>query len=142
MPDDGLEVLDFIELNGKDMAEDRQKTQNLTHSLGKSLSKPVAAGGDYISVITGVNDNETTDMRRSTGVKMSCAADGGSDKTQGGVGITYETVVLEYSPKAKKMVKTIKEASDQMAARGLELIAMNTTASAKGILVFRKREMR
>ena len=37
---------DFLDLNGKDIAEDRQRTEELTFGLGQRLGKPVVAGSD------------------------------------------------------------------------------------------------
>lgn len=41
-----LKRFDFLDMNGKDIALDRQKTQTLTCDLGKKLRKPVVAGSD------------------------------------------------------------------------------------------------
>ena len=41
-----LEKIDFLDLNGKDIAEDRQRTEELTYQFGKRLHKPVVAGSD------------------------------------------------------------------------------------------------
>lgn len=46
LPKELLERFDFLDLNGRDIAMDRQKTENLTYGLGKKLHKPVVAGSD------------------------------------------------------------------------------------------------
>lgn len=49
IPELPLEVLqrfDFLDMNGKDVAFDQQKTQTLTCALGEKLQKPVVAGSD------------------------------------------------------------------------------------------------
>ena len=46
LPPTVLKRFDFLDMNGKDIALDRQKTQTLTCDLGKKLRKPVVAGSD------------------------------------------------------------------------------------------------
>ena len=41
-----LTRLDFIDMNGKDIAEDRTRTELLTRGFGKALGVPVVAGSD------------------------------------------------------------------------------------------------
>ncbi len=50
----------------------------------------------------------------------------------------YQTVVIEYSPKADTMAERIEEKANEMAEQGFELVTMSVTGSAKAILVFRK----
>ena len=38
--------LSFLDLNGKDVAADRQRAEELTGALGRRLQKPVVAGSD------------------------------------------------------------------------------------------------
>ncbi len=41
-----LGQFDFLDLNGKDVAENRERAQELTYALGQKLQKPVIAGSD------------------------------------------------------------------------------------------------
>ena len=41
-----LARLDFLDLNGKDVAEDRARTEELTYALARRLGLPVVAGSD------------------------------------------------------------------------------------------------
>lgn len=46
LPFEELRRFDFLDLNGKDVALDRQRTENLTYALGKQLHLPVVSGSD------------------------------------------------------------------------------------------------
>ena len=46
LPQDQLRRLRFLDLNGKDLALDRDRTERLTHDLGKELEIPVVSGSD------------------------------------------------------------------------------------------------
>ena len=46
LPARQLERLHFLDMNGKDIAEDRLRTEQLTHALGQQLHKPVVSGSD------------------------------------------------------------------------------------------------
>ena len=46
LPLEQLKRLDFLDLNGKDMALDRERTQRLTYDLGQTLDIPVVSGSD------------------------------------------------------------------------------------------------
>lgn len=46
LPAELLEHFDFLDLNGKDIAADRLRTQTLTYTLADKLQKPVVAGSD------------------------------------------------------------------------------------------------
>ncbi len=46
LPGAQLQRLDFLDLNGKDVAENQDRAQTLTHALGKQLGKPVVSGSD------------------------------------------------------------------------------------------------
>jgi len=46
LPEELLYQLDFIDLNGKDIATDRFRTETLTYQFGDKLGKPVLAGSD------------------------------------------------------------------------------------------------
>ena len=46
LPSELLQRFDFLDLNGKDVAADRQRTEMLTRSLAQKLQKPVVAGSD------------------------------------------------------------------------------------------------
>lgn len=46
LPEKSLEHLDFIDLNGKDIAEDRERTEKLTYEFARRTGKPVVAGSD------------------------------------------------------------------------------------------------
>ena len=66
LPREQLERLDFLDLNGKDMAEDRGRAQRLTRSLGERLHKPVVSGSDtpqavqYGCIWAGFAENSVT----------------------------------------------------------------------------------
>ena len=46
LPAEDLMHLDFLDLNGKDLALDRDRTERLTYALGKELEIPVVSGSD------------------------------------------------------------------------------------------------
>lgn len=46
LPAEQLIRLDFLDMNGKDLAEDRERTRRLTLGLGKALGLPVVSGSD------------------------------------------------------------------------------------------------
>lgn len=46
LPEEQLARFDFFDLNGKDVAEHRMRTERLTYHLGESLHKPVVGGSD------------------------------------------------------------------------------------------------
>ncbi len=46
LPEEQLARLDFLDLNGKDLATDRQQAERLTKALGERLGKPVVSGSD------------------------------------------------------------------------------------------------
>ena len=46
LPEEQLRRLDFFDLNGKDIAENREQTEKLTYALGRRLEKPVIGGSD------------------------------------------------------------------------------------------------
>lgn len=51
--------------------------------------------------------------------------------------MTYKTLVIDYTPKAKKMAAAVEKAANKMAQSGFELVTFSVTNSAKAILVFR-----
>ena len=46
LPEELLRRFDFLDLNGKDLALDRERTERLTCALGKKLGIPVVSGSD------------------------------------------------------------------------------------------------
>ncbi len=46
LPPEQLARLDFLDLNGKDIAQDRARTEARTYTLGQQLQRPVVAGSD------------------------------------------------------------------------------------------------
>ena len=46
LPAESIRALDFFDMNGKDMALDRERTEKLTKSLGEKYRIPVVAGSD------------------------------------------------------------------------------------------------
>ena len=46
LPERELARLHFLDLNGKDVAEDRERAERLTFALGERLGKPVVSGSD------------------------------------------------------------------------------------------------
>ncbi len=46
LPEEELRRLNFLDLNGKDLALDRARTEKLTYELGKRLGIPVVSGSD------------------------------------------------------------------------------------------------
>ena len=52
--------------------------------------------------------------------------------------MTYQTIVIDNAPKAKKMAAAIEKSANEMARAGWELATFSVTNSAKAILVFRK----
>ena len=54
--------------------------------------------------------------------------------------MTYKTIVVDYTPKAKKMAAAIEKAANEYVQRDWELVTFSVTNSAKAILVFRVPE--
>ena len=54
--------------------------------------------------------------------------------------MTYRTIVIDYTPKAKKMAAAIEEKANELAQGGWALVTFSVTNSAKAILVFRVPE--
>lgn len=50
----------------------------------------------------------------------------------------YQSVVVDYAPKADAMAAQIEEKANEMEKDGYELVTMSVTGAAKAILVFRK----
>ena len=48
----------------------------------------------------------------------------------------YKTVVLKYTPRAKKMAEEVEKVANEYAEKGWELVTFSVTLSAKAILVF------
>ena len=46
LPREQLDRLDFLDLNGKDLATDRQQAEERTYGLGRQLGVPVVSGSD------------------------------------------------------------------------------------------------
>ena len=67
-PMEQLRRFHFLDLNGKDMAQDRARTQRLTQALGKQLAIPVVAGSDTTLKMFSISSVEmssgTTPMSR------------------------------------------------------------------------------
>ena len=49
LPQEQLRRLRFLDLNGKDLALDRDRTERLTYALGKELEIPVVSGSGHPS---------------------------------------------------------------------------------------------
>ena len=54
--------------------------------------------------------------------------------------MTYKTIVIDYEPKAAKMVAVIEDTANEYAQRDWELVTFSVTNTAKAILVFRVPE--
>ncbi len=54
--------------------------------------------------------------------------------------MTYRTIVIDYSPKAKKMAAAIEKITNERAKEGWEPITFSVTNSAKAIMLFRVPE--
>ena len=48
----------------------------------------------------------------------------------------YKTVVLKYTPRAKKIAEEVEKVANEYAEKGWKLITFSVTLSAKAILVF------
>ena len=187
LPREQLERLDFLDLNGKDVAEDRERAKRLTRSLGERLHKPVVSGSDthqavqYGCIWTEFAENSVTldELRRQMssgayqiivseqaafqvktagilkralkeiyalgGDYVSVLLGNGKEQDfcsfQDRLAVAYQTVVIDYSPKAGEMADRIRLAANEMSRKGFELVSATTTGSAKGILVFREKGM-
>ncbi len=61
-PEEQLARLDFLDLNGKDLAVDRARTEALTCALGRRLGIPVVSGSDTHQAVQ--YGRETTECQR------------------------------------------------------------------------------
>ena len=50
----------------------------------------------------------------------------------------YKTIVMDYTPSAKKAAKFCEDTANEMEEQGYEFISLSVMPSAKAILVFRK----
>ena len=91
--------------------------------LKRALKEIHALGGDYVGVLLGGGKEQD-----------SCSF-------QDRLAVAYQTVVIDYSPKAGEMADRICLAANEMSRKGFELVSATTTGSAKGILVFRGKGM-
>ena len=91
--------------------------------LKRALKEIHALGGDYVGVLLG-NGKE----------QDSCSF-------QDRLAVAYQTVVIDYSPKAGEMADRIRLTANEMSRKGFELVSATTTGSAKGFLVFREKGM-
>lgn len=187
LPREQLERLDFLDLNGKDVAEDRERAERLTRSLGERLHKPVVSGSDthqavqYGCIWTEFAEKPATldELRRQmssgayqimvseqaafqvktagilkralkeihalggdyVGVLLGNGKEQDSCSFQDRLAVAYQTVVIDYSPKAGEMADRIQLTANEMSRKGFELVSATITGSAKGILVFREKGM-
>lgn len=51
--------------------------------------------------------------------------------------VEYRSVVVDYSPKAKKMANALEAKANEMAQRGYELVSVTITNSARAIMMFK-----
>ena len=91
--------------------------------LKRALKEIHALGGDYVGIL--LSGGKEQDSRSF------------SDR----LAVAYQTVVIDYSPKAGEMADRIQLAANEMSRKGFELVSATTTGSAKGILVFREKGM-
>ena len=52
--------------------------------------------------------------------------------------MAYQTIVIDYAPKAKSMAAEVEKKANEMAQEDWELVSFAITNSAKGILVFHR----
>ena len=169
------------------MAEDRERAERLTRSLGERLHKPVVSGSDthqavqYGCIWTEFAEKAATlnELRRQisagayqimvseqaafqvktagilkralkeihalggdyVGILLGGGKEQGSRSFSDRLSVAYQTVVIDYSPKAGEMADRIRLAANEMSRKGFELVSATTTGSAKGILVFRGKGM-
>lgn len=50
--------------------------------------------------------------------------------------MAYQTIVIDYAPKAKSMAAEVEKKANEMEQEDWELVSFAITNSAKGILVF------
>ena len=169
------------------MAEDRERAERLTRSLGERLHKPVVSGSDthqavqYGCIWTEFAEKPATldELRRQisagayqimvseqaafqvktagilkralkeihalggdyVGVLLGGGKEQDSCSFSDRLAVAYQTVVIDYSPKAGEMADRIQLTANEMSRKGFELVSATTTGSAKGILVFRGKGM-
>ncbi len=54
--------------------------------------------------------------------------------------MAYKAVVIDYAPKAARMVALIEDKANEMEPDGWKLVTVTITNSAKAIMVFYKQE--
>lgn len=89
--------------------------------LKQALKEIHAMGGDYVGIL--LSDEEEEDTPSFVGRTT----------------VIHKTIIIDYSLKADEMAEKIRLAADEMALKGFELVSVTATASAKGIMVFRKK---
>lgn len=52
--------------------------------------------------------------------------------------MAYQTIVIDYAPKAKSMAAEVEKKANEMEQEDWELVSFAITHSAKGILVFHR----
>ena len=108
LPEEQLKRLDFLDLNGKDVAENREFACRMTARLGERLGKPVVAGSDthqavqYGCICTEFQRN----LRRVDEIYADMKAG------------TYQVIIADQAPFQVKTAGILKRALKEIHALG------------------------
>ena len=114
LPEEELRRLSFLDLNGKDVAADRERAEKLTGALGERLHKPVVAGSDthqavqYGCIYTEFDEEITT----LSGLRSAIGKDG------------YRIVVSDRAAFQVKTAGILKKALKEIHALGGDYVSV------------------
>lgn len=135
LPEEQLHRFDFFDLNGKDVAEHREMTENLTYHLGKRLYKPVVSGSDTHQAVQYGCIRTKFDKTCTTTEELYQEMQNGK----------YEIIIADQAAFQVKTAALLKRALKEVNALGGDYVAllMGKESETSGIsLNFKERKCR
>ena len=117
LPMEQLRRLDFLDLNGKDIAADRRTTEEKTEELGKRLNIPVVAGSDTHQAVQ-------YGCIRTSFTKETCRVEDLYEEMKAG---RYSIKVSDFASFQVKTAGLLKKALKEIYAIGGDYVSILTT---------------
>ena len=114
LPEEQLARFDFFDLNGKDVAERRMRTERLTYHLGERLHKPVVGGSDTHQAVQYGCIRTKFDKTCTTTKELYGEMQSG----------TYEIIISEQAAFQVKTANLLKRALKEVHALGGDYVAL------------------
>ena len=114
LPEELLRRFDFLDLNGKDIAMDREETERKTYRLGKRLGLPVVAGSDTHQAV------QYGCIRTCFEKEFRTVAEMREEMRKG----SYEIVVSGHAPFQVKTAGLLKRALKEIHALGGDYVSV------------------